>query len=125
YTTSLDASKTEIRLFKALPPKPSASRWQDPVRCVMLPVTRLDDKPDYMTISYVWGEAKGFETIILDDSILTVPKSLSLPCDTCNTRSWCDSICINQQDTGSEKVGQIRLMERIYNSTEKVIGLNV
>lgn len=51
---------SEIRLLKILP-----GSWHDPVSCEIVYVS-LDDKPDYVALSYAWGDSKVTHPVTVD-----------------------------------------------------------
>jgi hypothetical protein len=88
----------------------------------------LDDRPEYESVSYVWGTASERESISLDDKYIAVTASLATALQylrhTDRVRLlWIDQLCINQQDL-VERGEQVRRMSRIYqNASRNVVWL--
>ena len=64
----------------------------------------LDSKPDYEALSYVWGNAKDQEDILLDNQMVKVGKNLEaalryLRFEDKGRDIWVDAVCINQRIT--------------------------
>jgi len=85
----------------------------------------LEDRPNYESLSYVWGEPDLTEMLLVDGREFRISKNLStilhhlrLPDKT--RILWIDAICINQQDN-IEKGKQIALMGQIYQRADSVL----
>ncbi|KAM5352739.1 hypothetical protein ACJ41O_005461 [Fusarium nematophilum] len=84
---------------------------------------RFDKPPDYDALSYVWGNPKATDRILLRDGgeikMLGVAASLAKALRTIrhdqNPRvMWIDAICINQKDL-AERSSEVQHMHRIYS----------
>jgi hypothetical protein len=117
---SLDPSRTEIRLIELLPKVTNSSpRSQRALRCNLIRVS-LEDKPDYMALSYAWGNPLDTQSIIIGHSSVAVTRNLfsaldHLRYDKAGRVIWVDALCINQLDN-EEKSWQVQLMGEIYQS---------
>lgn len=85
-----------------------------------LRVVNLNEKPEFTTLSYTWGERRPSQTIICDGHSIKVPRNCWLALQDFRRQFggitiWVDSICINQDDE-EEKNVQIPLMGQIYAS---------
>ncbi|KAM0431860.1 hypothetical protein ACHAPT_005112 [Fusarium lateritium] len=97
-------------------------RWA--VRCTIETVS-LDDCPEYIALSYTWGDPTGKIPILLNGARFMVTKNLNqafrhaVPrqkTESGHLRScklWVDAICINQEDN-HEKAWQVQMMYLIY-----------
>ena len=75
-------------------------------------------RPQYETISYVWGKASRTESMILNGQRIYVPRSSVQALRRIQLLNsaravWIDAICINQKDL-VERARQVRLMGPIY-----------
>lgn len=131
-----------IRLIELLP----SSSLDEAVSCKLHHVS-LRDKPNFIALSYVWGEPGDIEEILLEEQHVDVPSSLKDLL--CQLRHWCfpeyglpeesnsagcrimrlagttlfwaDAVCINQADI-QEKAEQIPRMNNIYSSAVEVFA---
>lgn len=117
YEEQLDSSAGEIRVAIIAP-----GTGDDPIHC-QLETRRLDTDVLKETLSYVWGPPEGYHNILVNgkefnvrDSLFRAFKGLRRP--DVPREIWADALCINQADN-AEKVGQIKLMRRIYANTQK------
>lgn len=123
----LDERRSEIRLIEIL-------SSDEKIQC-RLSISSLKDNPEFTALSYVWGDPKVTEDIILNDELFPVTTNLGAAlryvkghwCSTFPNRSpglfrlWVDAICINQKDK-SERSSQVNLMREIYSKTELVFS---
>lgn len=112
YETPLNPSKNCIRLLNLHPGK------GDDVLVCDLFVVSLDDKPEYETLSYVWGEPGRTRAITVAGTRFDATVNLAdfLQClrlPNASRTVWADAICIDQQSV-QEKSHQIGLMARVY-----------
>lgn len=113
------SSEREIRLLQLLPGEGDAA-----VRCTTR-VVNLDDQPDFETVSYVWGDRTGEESIEVSGNLTQVTKNLHagllrLRHPTATRTLWIDQICINQWDL-DEKAAQVALMRDIYKQCTRCV----
>jgi hypothetical protein len=114
----LDASKSEIRLIELLPTATNTStRRERTPRCNLIHAS-LNDKPNYVALSYTWGDPRDTEKITVDQSLVSVTRNLHsalkhLRYEKTVRIIWIDAICINQSDD-EEKSWQVQLMSEIY-----------
>ena len=119
----LDQEKREIRLLSILPTTNSSD--SERVNCTIEQVS-LDDKPEYIALSYVWGDAKTTLPIAVNGKEKQVTTNLesalrhTLKFSTPGSRFWVDAICINQKDK-DERNHQVKLMRDIYSGASKVL----
>jgi Heterokaryon incompatibility protein (HET) len=117
---ALDPANNDIRILKIAP----ADRSSTPVRG-SLEHASLNQLPQYVALSYCWGDTGDVRPIKIGRSTLNVTANLHTAL--CHLRSrgirrlWVDAICINQADIG-EKNKQIYLMRLIYQRAEEVIA---
>jgi hypothetical protein len=115
-----------IRLFQILTISPHI--------CCKLIVVSLDDRPDYTTLSYVWGDPNARESVEVEGHILRITSSLasalrdvygqfkSCPLDASTEQLlWADGLCINQADD-HEKNYQVPLMREIYSKCARMFS---
>ena len=117
HYTPLSASC--IRIIQLLP----AQDPNDPLECRLLE-TSLENAPEYIAVSYVWGDEANPSMILCKGAQLSVTRNLDAALRRFRDRSqhitlWVDSICINQQDT-SELNNQVVMMGDIYRTASHV-----
>ncbi|KAB2101906.1 hypothetical protein AG0111_0g9552 [Alternaria gaisen] len=88
--------------------------------------THSDETFSYEALSYVWGEEKDPEFIVLCKSRFAITQNLAQALKylryTDRVRVlWIDAICINQCD-GKEKEAQLLSMHRVYQFAKEVIA---
>ncbi|ORY16942.1 heterokaryon incompatibility protein-domain-containing protein, partial [Clohesyomyces aquaticus] len=108
----------EIRLVELLP-----GNEEDIIRC-KFHRSSLRDKPDYVALSYRWGDASTTANIHLDGTSFSIRQNLwnflhqyriHMSQSTEKTIFWIDALCIDQQNT-RERNHQVALMRLIYSS---------
>jgi heterokaryon incompatibility protein (HET) len=134
---TLDLSGNQIRLLRPKrqqSPVQPADSTNAPNSIVVTPdlsldfdieTTSLDDAPEYIALSYVWGEKDLTEPIQVNDEKILVTKNLftvlqNLQYDDVVPALWVDSLCINQQHA-EEKSHQVARMKAIFSKASKVI----
>ncbi|KAN0104148.1 Heterokaryon incompatibility protein (HET) domain containing protein [Hyaloscypha variabilis] len=109
-------------------------RDDSPVECSMKTISLFDGAASFNALSYVWGDANDTTTIIVNQLLITVPKSLANCLQNLRhyTAShtkllnqnpqtiWADAVCINQQDL-LERSQQVQMMDDIYSSARNVV----
>lgn len=90
------------------------------------------DRPDFQTLSYVWGSKVYSQSITVNGCRFPVLSGLHPVLETiCSDEDlkqdwwWIDSICINQNDepiAQAERNTQVAMMRRIYEKAERTIG---
>ena len=138
-----------IRLIRILPQEDTGSGTSDDVlRCKLIHmVLDASPPPQYIALSYCWGDESDPQTIQLDGASIPIRSNLwhalraiyhweasdaargygpFRPHDTIfrNRRPWlvwADALCINQADS-EEKALQIPRMGKIYSSATEVLG---
>ncbi|KNG85407.1 hypothetical protein ANOM_007103 [Aspergillus nomiae NRRL 13137] len=118
----LDCARRDIRLLTILP----AGMSKAPIRC-SLRVASLDTFPEYEAISYVWGDTREMNEILLDGRTIPVPKNVRRILQRLRHRTkrrvlWIDFVCINQDDV-VEKNTQVPLMSAIYANATSVLAI--
>jgi hypothetical protein len=125
--TPLDKTKQQIRLVKLYPPRPAmaVSLERDVLRCA-IETFDLKTVPEYIALSYTWGNLDDLQIIYIDDKPFIVRKSLSeflhvFRWKKANNRPlWIDQLCIDQTAV-DERNHQVRLMSQIYQNSKFVI----
>jgi hypothetical protein len=94
-------------------------------------VFRLDQRPDFHAISYVWGTAPASLKVPCNGngrSLLVTPTAYEMLANFANFQRlwwWVDAVCIDQENE-VEKAGQIPLMRQIYaNALSVAVWLGV
>ena len=108
--------------------KPRISTWDpvhpgtidDTLTCTLNTVS-LKDRPDYETLSYVWGDPTPNEQITANGSLIKITTSLHTSLRHLRkwdvTRViWADGVCINQADV-DERSSPVGMMGDIYKET--------
>jgi hypothetical protein len=119
----LNLEAREIRLLKVQHKQHADSQ---PVTCTIQrfsPVTR----PDYLALSYTWGDPLPVFDILIDGSSFTIRENLHQFFQTyqddpgfCSKWFWIDQICIDQSNI-LERNHQVAQMADIYRSAQSVI----
>jgi len=119
--TPLDPLKSEIRLLKLSPDALSI------VSC-RLSISSLLERPKYRALSYVWGDPKVTETILVNGQNFAATTNLASALRSARDHAlddtiilWADAICINQNDL-DEKSHQVQLMGDIYRQASIVLS---
>ena len=100
---------------------PAAERR--PLSC-SLDVVSLESKPEYETLSYVWGDPSLSNEILVNGCVINITKNLHtalwyLRSPDVPRVIWADGICINQLDL-DERSSQVRMMDGIYRQGKAV-----
>jgi hypothetical protein len=98
-----------------------------PLKCTIEHVD-LDTRPDFIALSYVWGDPeKPYQMLVDDNHFVPLTESLNSvfydirACNGVEVKSfWADQICINQQNI-SEKNRQVAMMGDIYTKASGVV----
>ncbi|CAH0057524.1 unnamed protein product [Clonostachys solani] len=120
----LDRDKQEIRLLELLPQ--SRDRKQKLFPTCRIFHACLPAGPRFTALSYVWGDVKNKQVILVDESPVLVTKNLYeammalRPIDE-PLVMWIDALCINQADD-DEKSWQVGLMQEIYRQAHQVLA---
>lgn len=114
----LSPDRREIRLCTLQP----ATKCQ-PLSCA-LSVVSLESRPEYETLSYVWGDPNLSNEIIANSSVIKITGNLHTALYYLRSPDvprvvWADGICINQLDLG-ERSSQVRMMDDIYRQARGV-----
>ena len=109
----------EIRLVRIFP----GSRIS-PVKCELQPVLLGPGTPEYVALSYCWGDATKKTWINCNGQRLALTKDLFNAIRKLRRKDetetlWIDQICINQEDN-EERSSQVQLMRKIYEKAKKV-----
>jgi hypothetical protein len=107
----------EFRLLKILPERMSK------LRCEIVHQS-LEHPPDYIAISYAWGDGLDTKSLMLHGKPIPVAASLydalkAVRQKRAESLVWADALCINQQDK-LERATQVRLMGHIYSRAMSV-----
>jgi hypothetical protein len=97
--------------------------WDSPISCE-LSIASLNSVPAYQTLSYVWGDPKVTNPILLHGHTFHVTINLYAALRRLRSKKtrviWIDSLCINQSDT-DERNYQVVLMGKIYERCQEVL----
>lgn len=115
----LQLESDEIRLVQIQP-----ARADQPPLC-MLKHFAWNERPQYVALSYTWGDVSPGESTFINGKISTVRKNLSSFFwhafqDSVSPYLWIDAICINQKDI-SERNAQVLRMKAIYEGAAGVL----
>ncbi|KIW91970.1 uncharacterized protein Z519_06952 [Cladophialophora bantiana CBS 173.52] len=118
----LDRSHNEIRLLKLLP-QGGDDKYKLIPACQIFYASLLDE-PQYVALSYVWGNEETKRVILVDDLQVRVRENLydammALRTIHNNLIIWIDSLCIDQANY-QEKSWQVELMKGIYRQATQV-----
>ena len=88
-------------------------------------IVDVHSHPEYIALSYVWGDPSSKVPIICDGKFISVTSNLRDALKKVRglenkTRLWADALCINQQDN-LEKNKQVAMMATIYSNASGVI----
>jgi Heterokaryon incompatibility protein (HET) len=130
----LNPERREIRLVTLkLIPNVDTDENSGPIECE-LSVVSLNDNPDFLPISYAWGDPTPTSSIHLNGQTFLVASNLyaalcylrvylsGLAQINADCPLWIDAICINQTDS-TEKSSQVPLMADIYSDREVWVWL--
>jgi hypothetical protein len=86
---------------------------------------RLDDAPEYESLSYAWEEAALSRVVEIEGHALPISPALETALRHLRTRTkdrvlWIDALCINQADNG-ERNNQVGFMDDIYAVAKRVV----
>lgn len=113
----LDEKTLDIRILQLLP-------GSGKIVCT-LDCFSTADFPEYTTLSYCWGNSDETESIVINDRVVNITKSLFEAMRELRRRKfsslWIDAICINQNDV-TEKSHQVRRMGDIYRNATQTIA---
>ncbi|KAF2967031.1 hypothetical protein GQX73_g6557 [Xylaria multiplex] len=109
----IDSSKGQIRLLNIAP-----GRAGEVIRC-SYQIASVHENVPYETLSYVWGEMEGNQTIVVEGTEVELTDNLfdavtRIRHETEARLLWVDALCINQED-GAEKTAQVDMMHKIYS----------
>jgi hypothetical protein len=122
----LNWATNEIRLIKILPQDSSKSvNEDDPIACKIISVS-LSDAPQYIALSYAWGDSAlacplvlngrvFYATASLDAALRQIRKMQSQSTAFQDQLFWIDAISINQNDE-IEKSWQVQRMNAIFTA---------
>jgi hypothetical protein len=118
----LSNADAEIRLLTLQPNEPPDQN-AGPIRCTLERVSLLD-APEYVALSYRWGDDNETRSIVVDGHRISAFTNLHqalrrLRADG-KTKIWIDAVCINQHDR-EEQSQQIQRMRSIYARAKQVI----
>ncbi len=117
---SLESANNETRLIRVHP----AISSNAPLFVEVFTVS-LDDKPNYVALSYIWGSSeKNCCVICVDGSMIRITMNLFMALNGLRQQSfqfvWADQISINQEDV-QERSQQVARMSRIYRQAKSVV----
>lgn len=128
YHKRLDWNHQEIRLLRIMP-----SDLENGLVQLQLKYSSLRDTPNYRALSYVWGDPKVTNPVVLDGkevqvtinleaALREIQRSVVADCHDLVANEvlfWIDALCINQQDN-VEKGDQVQHMDAIYRQASSV-----
>lgn len=118
----LDASRHEIRLLKLS----YRTEWSNLVEGEIQTFS-LDDKPDYVAVSYAWGDPRPVQPVVVNKRVVWVPENLHQLLSNMQyvfgleVWFWIDALCINQDDT-HEKSIQVQNLRRTFLLSSSIIA---
>jgi hypothetical protein len=122
----LARKKREIRLITLSPRESPEIEKIEVVRCFMRHAS-LNDRPDYVALSYTWGDLNNTLPIFVDGATLPVTVNLVWALQQFQPTAgepgvtiWVDAVCINQGDD-AEKSWQVQMMHTIYENAYVVL----
>jgi hypothetical protein len=119
-----EALNEERREIRPLVLEPFRDTDTEPViECSMKKIS-LNENPQYVALSYVWGSTAVTEDIVVNGSFLPVTINLARALwqlEGLSDLLWVDAICINQRDI-EERSAQVRMMGDIYRNATVVIS---
>jgi Heterokaryon incompatibility protein (HET) len=118
---TLNEERREIRLLVLEPPRDVDTLAV--IECSMK-VFSLNENPQYVALSYVWGSSAVTENIIVNGSPFPVTINLARALRQLEDSPlllWVDAICINQRDV-KERNSQVRMMGDIYRNASIVVS---
>ncbi|KAM0800069.1 heterokaryon incompatibility protein-domain-containing protein [Usnea florida] len=120
HYSKLDVAKNQIRLLRISALSSASSRL-----AIEVITASLDEKPDYIALSYVWGSNdREYDLPCVGGNTIPITENLYLTL--CELRQnsfrmvWADQICINQLDR-QELSQQVCIMSRIYRQASSVV----
>ncbi|KAI1357571.1 heterokaryon incompatibility protein-domain-containing protein [Xylaria arbuscula] len=128
----LDPTVPEIRVIKVLP---CGDTENEQVSC-LLGIVPLSDDTRYAALSYVWGDPRVTEPIMVNGITLHVTTNLASALKNFSKHRfpkreadedlqylWVDAICINQHESAtSEQNHQVALMSRLYANAASILS---
>lgn len=124
---ALDFGRLETRFLTiaATPFSPGSSTNAITSVSCGLAIHSLYECPEYIALSYSWGDHGSTRPILLDGRITQVTTSLEMALKELVARGirviWVDALCIDQENA-YEKVYQLRQMGTIFSRAAKVIA---
>ena len=118
---ALEDSSLNIRLLILLPFR-NASTSTIPLQGELIHVVlEGENKPQYETVSYFWGDPARCSLIIVDGKALWIPQNIDRTLRTLAVTGrekilWIDAVCINQDDL-AKRTHQVAMMAKIYESS--------
>jgi hypothetical protein len=118
--TPLDP-KLEFRLLKLSPPDEHGV-----VRTLQLETFSVEDAPEYLCLSYVWGDSNKFIPVNCSGGTVKITQNLFHSLQICFARFstdwlWADGICINQNGL-EERAHQVLLMGKVFQNATMVVA---
>ena len=120
YTYAPIGNAGPCRLLTLLP-----GQGDEPLM-VELIVARPDYTPEYIALSYVWGDLTLSETLTCAGQALSITRSLKAALQGIRKSTspliiWADQLCINQKDL-AERSDQVQSMNKVYLKSQGVIA---
>ena len=126
----LDVERREIRLIR-FQPREGHDSLEDSVLDITIEHVSLNDQPEYLALSYVWGDPTPCHPISLNGKHSGITKNLLAALieiekqqpefEIATFALWVDSLCIQQSDD-IEKSSQVQLMSTIFGIAQSVIA---
>ena len=96
-----------------------------PIVCCELVSAPDTHPPEYVALSYCWGDPKVTAPVVINGTLVQVTANLEAALRQLRSRGylkvWADALCINQGDL-RERSEQVRRMGQIYQKADKVIS---
>ena len=121
FSYSSLSNPRDIRLIKVDP-----GAWTGPIR-YQVSHFYLDHQPQYVALSYTWGDATKCRSVYTQSGYINITESLHSALQHLRRSFgrkepvvWADAVCINQEDN-KEKAMQVQLMGDIYTAATATI----
>ncbi|KAH7350762.1 heterokaryon incompatibility protein-domain-containing protein [Rhexocercosporidium sp. MPI-PUGE-AT-0058] len=107
----------EVRLVRVFPERKTR------IKCEIIHAS-LENCPEYIAISYAWGDAGNTRKIQLEGFLVSISVSLYGALDALRQKDrsilvWVDALCIDQSNK-NERTQQIQLMTSIYKTADSM-----
>ena len=113
---------TEIRLLRIMPHN---FDLVTPMICCEIVHASMVSRPEFVALSYCWGDPSMTTTIVVNNTAVQVTLNLNDALFALRSNGellvWADALCINQNDL-TERSYQVQRMGQIYSMAKKVVS---